>query len=166
MSTKPDFNDLVEAHSGELYAYLWRLLGDEHEAQDCLQDTFLRAYRAYGRTEASHLRAWLYKIATNSARNHWARANKHSNRQTSLYDEVPARDKSVDAQVMERISLAEVKAAVDALPARQRAALLMRKYQQLEYSEIATALACTEQAARANVYQALKKLRSLFAEEE
>jgi RNA polymerase sigma-70 factor (ECF subfamily) len=166
MSTKPDFNDLVEAHSSELYAYLWRLLGDEDEAQDCLQDTFLRAFRAYGRAEASHLRAWLYKIATNSARSHWARASKRNNRQTALYDEVPTREKGVEAHVMERISLAEVKAAVDALPARQRAALLMRKYQQLEYSEIATALACTEQAARANVYQALKKLRSLFAEEE
>jgi RNA polymerase sigma-70 factor (ECF subfamily) len=166
MSTKPDFNDLVEAHSGELYAYLWRMLGDEDEAQDCLQDTFLRAFRVYARTEASQLRAWLYKIATNSARSHWARANRHSKRQTSLYDEVPARDKGVDLQVMEQISLAEVSAAVDALPARQRAALLMRKYQQLEYSEIAVALACTEETARANVYQALKKLRVLFAEEE
>ena len=69
MKAKPQFEALVDAHSGELFAYLWRMLGDEAQAQDCLQDTFLRAYRAYERLEdSSYLRAWLYKIATNTAR--------------------------------------------------------------------------------------------------
>ncbi|HLD94885.1 MAG TPA: sigma-70 family RNA polymerase sigma factor, partial [Anaerolineales bacterium] len=69
-------------------------------------------------------------------------------------------------QVLERTQLAAVKQAVMALPDRQRAALMMRKYQELEYAEIAEALDCSEDSARANVYQALKKLREQFAEVE
>jgi RNA polymerase sigma-70 factor (ECF subfamily) len=68
--------------------------------------------------------------------------------------------------VAERTQLAAVKRAVMTLPQRQQAALMMRKYQELDYSEIAAALDCSEDAARANVYQALKKLREQFAEVE
>ncbi len=161
--TKPTFETLVAAHSGELFGYLWRLLADEAEAQDCLQDTFLRAFRAYGRVQNENLRAWLYKIATNSARTKLKRAGRA--RSTELTEKITSGEKRVEAQVVERISLAEVREAVATLPARQRAALMMRKYQELEYDEIAAALDCSEEAARANVYQALKKLRQIFKEE-
>lgn len=160
--TKPHFESLVDAHSGELFGYLWRMLGDEAEAQDCLQDTFLRAYRAYDRAHNDNLRAWLYKIATNSARTQLKRATTRRTRSEPLIEEFASRDKAVDAQVSERLSIAEIKQAVQALPARQRAALMMRKYQELDYAEIAAALNCSEDAARANVYQAVKKLRQVF----
>lgn len=164
VATKPLFEELVDVHSGELFGYLWRLLGDEQEAQDCLQDTFLRAYRAYGRVENGNLRAWLYKIATNRARTSATRTSKLE--KLELSDQMAGSNKSVELQVVERISLAAVRAAVAKLPVRQRAALMMRKYLQLEYAEIADALDCTEAAARANVYQALKKLRKNFNEDE
>ena len=62
------FEKLVEMHQDEIFAYLWRIIpGDQ--AEDCLQETFLRAFRAYERTALdSNYRAWLYKIATNVAR--------------------------------------------------------------------------------------------------
>jgi RNA polymerase sigma-70 factor (ECF subfamily) len=160
---KPDFEALVELHSGELCAYLWRLTGDEADARDCLQDTFLRAFRAYDRLQYfSNLRAWLYKIATNTARTQYAR--DHRRQAEPLLDPVASGEKAVDVQVMENTQLAEVKQAVMELPVRQRAALMMRKYQELEYSEIAEILDCSEDSARANVYQAIKKLRQQFAE--
>ena len=68
--------------------------------------------------------------------------------------------------MLERISLAEVQQAVMALPERQRAALMLRKYQELEYEEIGVALGCSQESARANVYQALKKLRAIFKDED
>jgi RNA polymerase sigma-70 factor (ECF subfamily) len=166
VATKPQFEELVEAHSGELFAYLWRLLGDEAEAQDCLQDTYLRAYRAYERTEPDNLRAWLYKIATNAARTRGQRNGHRAVRQAELHDELPSGEARVEAQVLEAISLAQIRAAVDKLPGKQRAALLLRKYQGLEYGEIAAALDCSEDTARAHVYQALKKLRAMFSEDE
>ena len=167
MNAKPQFEALVDAHSGELFAYLWRVLGDEAQAQDCLQDTFLRAYRAYERLEdASHLRAWLYKIATNTARTQLTKDGKRFARSTPLIEKIAAREKAVEVQVLERISLAEVQQAVMVLPERQRAALMMRKYQELEYEEIGAALGCSQESARANVYQALKKLRAIFKDED
>lgn len=165
MTKKPEFETLVESHSGELCSYLWRMLGDETDARDCLQETFLRAYRAYGRVQDfSNLRAWLYKIATNTARTQLSRNHRHDSRSTALLEPIASREKAVDVQVAERTQLAEVKQAVMELPARQRAALMMRKYQELDYAEIAAALDCSEDSARANVYQAIKKLRLLFAE--
>ncbi|MEX2161008.1 MAG: RNA polymerase sigma factor [Anaerolineales bacterium] len=166
MTAKPDFESLVERHSGELFSYLWRLLGSEADASDCLQETFLRAFRAYEWVrDFSNLRAWLYKIATNAARTHLSRDHRRQSRSEPLLEPVASGEKAVDLQVAERTQLAAVKQAVMALPERQRAALMMRKYQELEYAEIAAALNCSEDAARANVYQALKKLRELFANE-
>jgi RNA polymerase sigma-70 factor (ECF subfamily) len=163
VKTKPAFEELVEAHSGELFGYLWRLLGDEADAQDALQDTFVRALRAYERAENDNLRAWLYKIATNRARTQLRRGALRSH--AALGEQHAAGGQGVDALVAERLSLAAVRAAVNGLPTKQQAALLMRKYQQLEYGEIAAALDCSEDAARAHVYQALKKLRAMFSED-
>src|ERR1051325_11076075 len=82
MKTRPDFEALVETHSAEIFAYLWRLLRQTADAEDCLQETFLRAYRAYPRLNGTaNYRAWLYKIATNTARTHLkrrARATAHT----------------------------------------------------------------------------------------
>jgi RNA polymerase sigma-70 factor (ECF subfamily) len=165
--TKPRFEELVDTHQGELFAYLWRMLGDEDDARDCLQDTFLRALRAYERIEDfSYLRAWLYKIATNAARSQLSKNGRRQRRGVKLTPQVASGERAVDVQVSERLNHAEVRQAVLALPPRQRAALMMRKYQELEYAEIAAALDCTEEAARANVYQALKSLRSKFKDVE
>jgi RNA polymerase sigma-70 factor (ECF subfamily) len=158
----PDFEELVTAHSGPLYAYLWRLLRNPADAEDSLQDTFLRAFRAYPRTAGhSNHRAWLYRIATNVARTRQKQAVRAAQRTVALEPELAAAGPGVPEQVAERHTLAAVSAAVAALPEQQRAALILRKYQDLEYSEIAAVLNCTEAAARANVYQALKKLRQL-----
>jgi RNA polymerase sigma-70 factor (ECF subfamily) len=166
VATKPQFETLVEAHSGELFGYLWRLLCDEADARDCLQDVFLRAYRAYGRLrDFTQLRAWLYKIATNTARTQLSRSGRRASQTTQLDEPIASREKAVDVQVVESTELAAIKQAVASLPDRQRAALMMRKYQELEYSEIAAALNCSEEAARANVYQALRKLRQIFKDE-
>ncbi len=160
---KPEFDELVERHSAEIFAYVWRMLREPHDAEDCLQETFLRAFRSYGRVRAgTNYRAWLYKIATNTARSQWkrrARSDAHTtvldpNRQS---DEMPVADR-----VERKALLAEVARAVETLPDQQRAALIMRKYQELSYAEIAAALECTEAAARANVYQAVKKLQAAF----
>ncbi|MEX2144562.1 MAG: RNA polymerase sigma factor [Anaerolineales bacterium] len=167
MMPKPDFETLVERHSRELFAYLWRLLGDEADARDCLQESFLRAFRAYERLQTTdHLRAWLYKIATNTARSQQARQYRASLRTVALAEPLASGEKGVELQVAERSQLAAVRRAIMVLPERQRAALLLRKYQELEYDEIAATLGCSQSAARANVYQALKKLRAMFNEED
>lgn len=163
----PDFETLVEAHSAELFGYVWRMLRDITDAEDCLQETFLRAYRSFARLRPdTHHRAWLYKIATNTTRTHLRQRGRIAARTIDLDPDLQS-DKSPPAdQVDQRRLLKAVARAVEALPDQQRAALIMRKYQELSYTEIAAALDCTEEAARANVYQALKKLRVQFGVNE
>lgn len=166
MKAKADFEDLVEAHTAELYAYLWRMLGNPSEAQDCLQDSFLRAYRAYGRLNGeANTRAWLYKIATNTARTQLKRRGQHAVGSAEFLENLASSRTAVDVQVEQRARLAQVHAAVMALPYKQRAALILRKYQEMDYAEIGEALNCSPASARANVYQGLKKLRKQLADE-
>jgi RNA polymerase sigma-70 factor (ECF subfamily) len=150
--------ELVERHRGEILAYLVRLLGNEHDAQDACQDVFLRAHRAFARlAPGSNARAWLYRIATNCARNTArGRARRSARRADVDLDTLPAHG-ITSPERRERLRL--VARAVRALPTRQRAALLLRRFHGLEYAEIAASLGGNEAAARANVYQAVKKLR-------
>jgi RNA polymerase sigma-70 factor (ECF subfamily) len=166
LDSKPEFDDLVAEHSRGILAYLWRLLGDSDLAEDCLQDVFLRAFKAYGRLHVeSNYRAWLYKIATNTAyslRKHEARI---AVRQVEL-DKVELRTGSTpheDLELQERLEC--VAQAVMSLPEMQQAAIMLRKYQEFGYSEIAIILECSESSARANVYQGMKSLRKKLAQE-
>lgn len=162
----PAFEHLVEEHSREIFSYLWRLTQNTEDAEDLLQDTFLRAYKAYHRLQHHrYLRAWLYKIATNAANSFHSR-NHHNKFNTAFEENVFSEGDTTAERVQARLDLQAVKAAVDQLPDKQRTALIMHRFQVLSYKEISTALDIQEDAARANVYQAMKKLRAQFAEKE
>ena len=163
----PSFETLVERHSSEIYAYLWRLLRDPELASDGLQDTFLRAWRAFPRLKHhDHLRAWLYTIATHRARTlQRARARQESSH-AQLSDELPDPGVSVGGQVADRDLSRRVLAAVDRLPAKQQQALVLRRYQELSYDEIAAIMGGSMQAARTNVHLAQERLRSWLREDE
>jgi len=164
---KPEFDELVERHSAEIFAYVWRMLRDAADAEDCLQETFLRAFRSYARVRAgTNYRAWLYKIATNTAHSQWKRRKRTETHIVDLDPDLHVAEMSAADRVEEKTLMAAVARAVEDLPAQQRAALIMRKYQELSYAEIAAALDCTEAAARANVYQAVKRLRTQFGVNE
>ena len=159
-----DFDQMVEAHSREIFAYLWRMLRDPQDAEDALQESFIRAFRGFPRLEVdSNSRAWLYKIATNVAYTQFKKRTRQQSRTTD-FDEttLPA---SNPVQEIVEIPPALL-SAVESLPHKQRTALLLRHYQGFEYPEIAEILQCSEESARANASQAVRKLRSIFAEEE
>lgn len=157
------FEQLVERHHAEILAYLNRLLGDAHDAEDACQEALLRAYRAYERVAPdSNLRAWLYKIATHTAFNALKRRKRDEARRVDVdLDRLPAH---AAAALDHRDQMRAIAQAVNALPPKQRAALMQRQFQGLGYGEIAEALGCSEAAARANVYQALKRLRAMLSD--
>ena len=159
MSPRPvSLAELTERHRGEILGYLARLLGDRQEAEDACQEAFMRAHRAFDRLgPESNSRAWLYRIATNTGLNAASRRSHRTARAADVDpDTLPAAGQSLER----REELRAVRRAVEALPPRQRAALMLRQFQDLGYAEIAAALGGNEDAARANVYQALKKLRA------
>jgi len=155
------FDQLVERHRPELLAYLVRLLDDAQDAEDACQDAWLHAYRAFHRLKpGSNVRAWLYKIATNTALN----ALKRRRRSATHLADVEDMDRlsATPVSFERRDQMQAVAHAVEALPRKQRAALMMRQFQNLGYAEIAAALGGSEESARANVYQAMRKLRAIL----
>ncbi len=161
--TLADFDTLVDKYNREIFAYLWRMMRDPLDAEDALQETFIRAFRGLPRLEDdSNLRAWLYKIATNVAFTHLKKRTRNESRITDLteFTTSAAADKQPQRDLLE-----SVLQAVEQLPHKQQAALMLRNYQGFSYAEIGTTLDCSPEAARANVYQAIKKLRNLFSEE-
>jgi RNA polymerase sigma-70 factor (ECF subfamily) len=166
----PRFEALIEAHHDELYRYIWRMLNTANrsdapeEAGDLTQETFVRAYRAYPRLRAdSNIRAWLYKIATNCVYSAFKRDKRRFATALPLLDEHDSilEDVSLapDMQFLAGEAMDTIREAIVELPDKQRAALLMRYVQEMDYGEVAEALNCSEDSARANVYQAIKHLR-------
>ena len=146
----PPFESLVDAHAAELHRFLAAWVGPV-DAEDCLQETFMSALRAYPRLRsAEHLRAWLYTIAQRKATD---LARRRSRRPTQALD---------GAEPM-AASAAEpddgLWAHVGRLPAKQRAAVIQRFALDLAYAEIAVRMGITEEAARQNVRAGLIRLR-------
>jgi RNA polymerase sigma-70 factor (ECF subfamily) len=164
--TDPAFEALVERYSAEIYAYLWRLLRDPDRAADCLQDTYLRALQAFPRLRhRDHLRAWLYTIATNRARTLQREGARRELQHQELSDAFADPRPSVGKRVTDRETLQQVLRAVQRLPVKQREALILRRYQELTYAEIAAILGGSPAAARTNVHLAQGKLKHWLAAE-
>ena len=162
--TIAQFDALIDQYSREIFAYLWRMMRDPQDAEDALQETCLRAFRGFPRLrDDSNLRAWLYKIATNTAYTHLKKRARHASRTIDLVEFTPV---AASDNLKQRDLLEAVLQTVEQLPHKQQAALMLRNYQGFSYAEIAETLDCSPDSARANVYQALKKLRSKFAEDE
>ena len=164
------FEELIERYHDEIYGYLWRLCdngsqGDvEAAAEDLTQETYLRAYQAFARLRPhSNVRAWLYKIATRCAYTALQRRQLAARRYAASLDEataIPASTtESPPALAMRNEMMAAVRRAVAALPPKQQAAFILRHVQGMAYAELAQALACSEESARANVSQAVRRLR-------
>ena len=157
------FTTLVERHGADLHRYAWSLTRSQDDADDVYQETLLKAYKAWRRlpADANH-RAWLFRIASNT----WISDRRKNGRIHQLSDdgpEMPANGPDTVAQVVATETLERVTLAIEELPPKQRAALVLRKYYDMTYEEIGEILDCSSDAARANVYEALRKLRGQFA---
>ena len=155
----PDnFGELIDMHQTEILRYLRRLTGNPSAAEDLFQDTFLRAFGGFTRLRpgANH-RAWLYRIATNLVLNHRRAGRRRA--EVALPSELTSHRPSPATMQEGTATLAAVRLAIGRLPPRQRAAFIQRQLHGLSYREVGTALGCTAAAARANVYQAVRRLR-------
>jgi RNA polymerase sigma-70 factor (ECF subfamily) len=164
VSPLEEFNSVVEIYSEEIFAYLWRWLNGHEDAEDCLQEVFLRAFKAFNRlNEGSNIRAWLYKIATNTAITFRNKRSRREDKELLIEADLRSLEPSPMDQVLSKEQMLSILEAVESLPPKQRAALIMRKYQGFSYDEIAGVLECSQESARANVYQGIRKLRGKFS---
>ena len=155
------FESVVSAHHGEIFRYLQRVIGRAGDADDLSQETFLRAYRAYGSLPGeANLRAWLFAIATNLAKNHFRsetrRRRAYGEMRASMRETVEA---APEAELVSRETGALVEGVVRRLPLKQRLAFTQRKIHGLDYEAIGRSLSCSAETARAHVFQAVRKIR-------
>jgi len=160
------FADLLSRHRDPVVSFLYRMVQNAAIAEELAQDVFLRVYRARASYEPSaKFTTWLYRIATNLALNHIR--DGRMQKQTAAIDdpesdvgrELRAPEATVEEQLVAQSLGWEVRQAVLALPDKQRAAVLLHKYQDLDYRQIAAALGCSESAVKSLLFRAYEALR-------
>ena len=157
----------MQRHEREILRYLLRVSGNRDDAADLFQETWLRAYRAYPRLEPkSEVRPWLYAIAVNLCRNRARDGARRGRVIVSADEKNPASERSGHAHrgfsENEGYAAVRMREMIASLPPKQREALRLRCFAGLDYTEIAAAMDCSEQGARANVSQAIRKIKSLW----
>ncbi|HEX5824380.1 MAG TPA: RNA polymerase sigma factor [Candidatus Limnocylindrales bacterium] len=156
--------ELFAAHHGEIYAYLIRMLRDPELAADLTQDAFVKAYRNYNVLEKpENARAWLYQIAHRVALDHIRR--QKIVRFMPWTGESHGAAPSTERLVMDAHLSGDLQRALERIPERQRAALLLAELHDLTGLELAAALGVSHVAARALLTRARESLRQALASE-
>lgn len=167
---KAAFESLLDKHHNKIINFIYRFVGDKLEAEDLAQEVFLRVYRAaQGYTPKAKFSTWIYKIAKNLALNEVRRKSLH--RLFSLEGVFSTEDGEISFQQIDNSNVSAradlekqdlinaVKKAIDCLPANQKLAVILRRYDDLPYSEIAGVLGCSESAVKSLLNRAKETLK-------
>jgi RNA polymerase sigma-70 factor, ECF subfamily len=168
------FDLLLQKYRSPLVNFLGRMVHDRATAEDLAQEVFLRVYRARKQyTPSAKFTTWLFRIATNLALNS-VRDNRRQrmevsidaptdNEDDALPRELPAHEMRIDEHMVERDRAEFIRRAVLALPEKQRAAVLLHKYEEMDYAAIAKVLECSESALKSLLFRAYESLRVQLA---
>ena len=156
------FEELVRATYADTYTLAYRLTGDEEDARDVVQESYLRAFKGLKRFRGdAQFTTWLYRITANCASTHLGRRSKH--RHDELLDDAPIADTNPDLDPQARAEAAATRHRLDAalrtLPPRLRAVVVLRDVYDLPHEAIAAELGISESAAKVRLHRARKKLR-------
>ncbi len=154
---------LLERYRAPVNHFLYRMVQNQAVAEELAQDVFLRVFRARASYEPSaRFTTWLFRIASNVALNH-LRDCKAEPDSADLECDIPDRKPSVEQRLVGQSRLVEIRRAIWSLPGKQRAAVMMHKYHEMEYSEIAKVLGSSESAVKSLLFRAYETLRDKLA---
>jgi RNA polymerase sigma-70 factor, ECF subfamily len=169
------FDYLVQKYRRPLVSFMYRMARNSAAAEDLAQEVFLRVYRSRQTYEASaKFTTWLYRIATNLAVNH-ARDTRHERPEVTVSLDEPDEETGTTLDVADSAITAEealvrrermlaIRGKVEALPERQKLAVIMHKYQQMDYKQIADVLKLSESATKSLLFRAYETLREQLKE--
>jgi RNA polymerase sigma-70 factor, ECF subfamily len=164
---------LLQRYRSPLVNFLYRMVRNREQAEDLAQEVFVRVYRARADyVPSAKFTTWLFRIATNLALNS-LRDTRHQRMEISLDAPVSAdseggdermldvadKHPDIEQHLVEEDRKAMIRHAIDKLPEKQRAAVLLHKYQELDYGEIAKILSCSESALKSLLFRAYEALR-------
>ena len=161
---------LLERHRGPVVHFMYRMVQNQAVSEELAQEVFLRVYRSRSTYEpTAKFTTWLFRIATHVALNS-IRDGKKEKGHESLDVEIEGMERqvadcqpTVEQEMIQNVKLREVRQAIEALPAKQRAAVLMHKYEGLDYAQIAAVLSCSESAVKSLLFRAYESLRGRLA---
>ena len=165
------FTLLLERHRAPVIHFLYRMVQNQSVAEELAQEVFLRVYRSRANYEpTAKFTTWLFRIASHLALN-WIRDRRHERGQESLDHEtkdgmvrqVSDRGVSAEQAMVRESKFEEIRRAIQGLPEKQKAAVLMHKYEEMEYSQIAAVLECSESAVKSLLFRAYESLRARLA---
>jgi RNA polymerase sigma-70 factor, ECF subfamily len=168
------FDLLLQKYRTPLVNFLYRMVRDTATAEDLAQEVFLRVYRARKQySPSAKFTTWLFRIATNLALNS-VRDNRHHQKDVSIDaasspDEdaapmqLPAPEMRIDEHMIERDRADYIRKVISELPEKQRVAVLLHKYEEMDYAEIARILECSESALKSLLFRAYETLRVQLA---
>jgi RNA polymerase sigma-70 factor (ECF subfamily) len=169
------FDFLVQKYRRPIINFMYRMAHNTAAAEDLAQEVFLRVYRSRSSYEASaKFTTWLYRIATNLGMN-YSRDTRHErpenlmnldepDEETGQSPDLADKTPSVEEEIMQRERLNAIRQKVEALPERQKMAVLMHKYQQMDYKQIAEVLKLSESATKSLLFRAYETLRTQLKE--
>jgi RNA polymerase sigma-70 factor (ECF subfamily) len=156
------FEELVRATYADTYTLARRLTGNEEDASDVVQESYLRAYRGLKRFRGdAQFSTWMYRITANCASTHLGRRSKHRHEELldsdPVVDERPSSDPALQSEATAlRVRLT---AALEILPPKLRQVVVLRDIYDLPHEAIAAELGISETAAKVRLHRARKKLR-------
>jgi RNA polymerase sigma-70 factor (ECF subfamily) len=157
------FDRLVERYQRDVYRLCYRYVGGHEDANDLAQEVFLRAWRSIGRFRGdSAFSTWLYRIGVNACLNH--RALKRVPTQ-ELPEALPDPARGALARAEAADDARRVRAAVDRLPEKQRATVILKIYHDLSHEEVASILGSSVGTVKSNLFHALGNLKRLLGGE-
>jgi RNA polymerase sigma-70 factor (ECF subfamily) len=161
------FSELLNRNRNLVVNYLSRMVVNRAIAEELAQDVFIRVYRSRRTYEpTAKFSTWLYRITTNVALNHF-RDSKRNRNQVSLdvQDAVQVRREAqdrallVEDRLVRDVVARQIRHAIRALPPKQRAAVIMHKYDEMDYAQISRVLGCSPAAVKALMFRAYETLR-------
>jgi RNA polymerase sigma-70 factor (ECF subfamily) len=157
-------HELYERNRSRIYTLAYRYAGNVHDAEDILQDTFIKAFSSLQKcqlNENSYFATWLYRIAVNCSMDHFRRRRRHENN-VELSENLAAahEDAATPENEYVRNELAQqVRRGLKRLTDRKRMVVVLRHYQQLKIGEIASTMGCSQGSVKKQLFRALAQLK-------
>lgn len=170
------FGEIVHRYGDSVLGYLIRMTGNREQAEDLFQETFKKVHEKSHTFKGSEFKSWLFRIATNltydgfrkrrQVESHYKQINYTNENNKELVASIADNSNNPSTVATKIEQIKQVRQAIDSLPDKQRATLILAYYQQLSYREVAAALDCSIGTVKTQMFRAIKTLAQKLPEVE